>query len=379
MRTFYSLLPARGGVCLIEGEEHAQPYLVRTADIRRRIQRLLSPPEAQSKKLNLREFARRVRYRETGSAFEQSLVYYRVAKKYFPKRYAAMTRLRPPAVLKINLRNAYPRCFVTRRIAVDEMGRAAVGASYGPFRSRKMAESLAEKWLDFHKVRRCQIKIRRDPEFPGCIYSEMKMCLAPCFGGCTKEEYDQEVGRLVAFLDSGGGSLRTQLENERNRASEELDFERASLIHKKLEKLDDALRGSPELARKIDELDAVVLQRSLQENTVLLFAVRGGWLAEPTELRFDETSEPRSAEGRIREYLEGPQNTQHARGTPRQNSVELSEHLALIGKWFYSQPRDGEIFFREKDWPYRKILRGCSRVLHPKQEPAAASPPDEKK
>src|SRR5260370_28772419 len=37
---------------------------------------------------------------------------------------------------------------------------------------------------------RCQIKIRRDPTFPGCLYSEMKMCLAPCFAGCTKEEYD---------------------------------------------------------------------------------------------------------------------------------------------------------------------------------------------
>ena len=43
--------------------------------------------------------------------------------------------------------------------------------------------------LDLFRIRRCQIKIRRDPDFPGCIYSEMKMCLAPCFAGCTEEEY----------------------------------------------------------------------------------------------------------------------------------------------------------------------------------------------
>jgi len=42
-----------------------------------------------------------------------------------------------------------------------------------------------------------------DPSFPGCIYSEMKMCLAPCFKGCTDEEYYAEVNRVQAYFDSG--------------------------------------------------------------------------------------------------------------------------------------------------------------------------------
>src|SRR2546429_9458840 len=65
------------------------------------------------------------------------------------------------------------------------------------------------------------------------FYSEMKMCLAPCFSGCTKEEYDVEVNRLVEFLETSGGSLRTAFEQERERASEQLDFERARTLHKK--------------------------------------------------------------------------------------------------------------------------------------------------
>src|ERR1700676_2051055 len=124
-------------------------------------------------------------------------------------------RLRPAAVLKLNLRNAYPRCYVTRRILVDEAGVPTGGSYYGPFASRRSAQAFAERMLDFFKVRRCQIKIRRDPEFPGCIYSEMKMCLAPCFAGCTQQEYGSEVARLVNFLDTGGGSLRSIYEKER--------------------------------------------------------------------------------------------------------------------------------------------------------------------
>ena len=206
---FFSRLPARPTVCLIEPrEENAEPYLIRTADLRRRLQRLLGPADPASKRLNLREYARAVHYRETGSPFEQALTYYRHAKQNFPKRYRDLMRLRPAAVLKVNLRNAYPRCYVTRRIAVDEQGLPTAGAYYGPFASRRAAQAFAEKMLDFFKVRRCQIKIRRDPAFPGCLYSEMKMCLAPCFAGCTKEDYDVEVNRLVAFLETSGGSLR---------------------------------------------------------------------------------------------------------------------------------------------------------------------------
>jgi excinuclease ABC subunit C len=370
---FFSLLPASPAVCLIEPRDPAaEPYLIRTADLRRRLQRLLGPPDPTSKRLNLREIAGAVRYRQTGSAFEQAMTYYHRSKQIFPKRYRELMRLRPAPILKINLRNTYPRCFVTRRIVVNEKGEPAWGAYYGPFPSRRFAEAFAEKMLDFFKVRRCQIKIRRDPSFPGCIYSEMKMCLAPCFAGCSKEEYEVEVNRLVQFLDSGGGSLRDSLAQNREAASEHLDFEKAAAIHKKLEKLEDALSGQPELARRIQDLHAVILQRTADDQSIVLFAIRGGRFAEPYVLRFGDTSKPASAEETVRDYLEGVMNTSPVTTeNVRQSAVELGEHLTLLARWFFSNPREGEIFFREKDWPYRRILRGCSRLLTPKTEPNA--------
>jgi excinuclease ABC subunit C len=368
---FFSMLPPRPAVCLIElREETAEPLLIRTQDLRRRLQRLLGPPDPASKRLNLREIARGIRYRLTGSRFEQIFTYYQHAKQLFPSRYNKLMRLRPPAVLKVSLRNAYPRCYATRRIPVDNTGTPTAGAYYGPFASRRSAEAFAGSALDFFKVRRCQIKIRRDPSFPGCIYSEMKMCLAPCFAGCTKEEHDAEVQKLVQFLDTSGGSLRNSLEQERESASEQLDFERAATLHKKIEKLDDALRSSPELPRRIQELNAVILQRSAEEQTIAVYAVHGGWLAEPTFVRFAEIAgQPRSAEHIFREYLEGtasePLGSSASAIVPSKNT--LSEHLWLLARWYYSNPREGEIFFREKDWPYRRILRGCSRLLSPPQ------------
>jgi len=395
---FFAALPARAGVLLIEMREAgAQPYLARTADIRRAAERLLREPDSASKRLNLRNVAARVRYRVTGSKFEQTLALYGCSRDKFPRRYRDLLRLRPPAVLKVNLRNEYPRCYVTRRVSGDG------GFYLGPFASRKSAEAFAEGFLDLFKIRRCQIKIRRDPEFPGCIYSEMKMCLAPCFAGCTKEEYDVETDRVLATLESSGEALTEQLERDREAASEALDFERAAGLHKRLEKATAALRGLPEVARRIDELDAMILQRAVEEKTIIAFPVLAGLLAEPIFVRFGElSSEPRSVEAILKQGLEPqlhpddrssrqevkpsstdtlPREEQSAASTDwrsqyglRYAPAERSEHLAILARWFYSKPREGEIFFREDDWPYRRILRACGRLLAPpSSNPSAES------
>ena len=386
---FFSTLPSSAAVCLIElQDENAEPLLIRTQNLRRRLERLLGPPDSTSKRLNLRAIARSVQFRTVGSTFEQTLTYYQHGKIIFPQRYRDLLRMRPPAVLKVSLRNAYPRCYVTRYISTDSAGMPSGGSYYGPFASRGAALAFANRALDFFKIRRCQIKIRRDPTFPGCLYSEMKMCLAPCFAGCSKEEYDAEVQRFVKFLESSGDSLHSAFESERERASEDLDFERAAALHKKVEKLDEVLSGRTELTRRIQSLDAVILQRGAGEQVVAAFRVQGGRIGEPFFFPFGEiASQPRSAEQIFRNYLD-PAGA--ALATPRLplegpaapeaipaaiepaplGKGELSEHLWLVARWFYSNPRAGEIFFREKnDWPYRRILRACSRLLAPAKPP----------
>jgi excinuclease ABC subunit C len=407
---FFAALPARPGIFLLEmrgaaaaaaagAGAGAQPYLARTADIRRAAERLLGLPEAASKQLNLREVAARIRYRVTGSKFEQNLAFHQNARLYFPSRYRELIRLRPPAMLKVNLRNSYPRCYVTRRVRADE------GFYFGPFGSRRSAEDFSESFLDLFKTRRCQIKIRRDPEYPGCMYSEMKMCLAPCFAGCTQEEYDVEIGRVLESLETTGTSLTEQLSQERAAASEALDFERAAALHKRLDKVTAVLRGMPDLARRIEELDLVILQRSAEPQTIVVFPVRAGTLEEPVFLRFAEiSSEPRSVEAILKDALEPGWNDEiqgaadgrsaqkrepevpdapvseknlRARYGLRAASPDLHDHLALLTRWFYSKPREGEILFREKVWPYRRMLRACSRLLAGPQQARSAPHPQQ--
>jgi len=371
---FFARLPQRPAVFRIEPRAElvgAQPYLLRTANLRRRLERLLGPPDPSTKRLNLRDYAGRVFYRVAGSQFELRYLHWLHVRALWPAAYRERMHMRTPAMLKLNLANAYPRCTITRRIGSS-------GLYHGPFASRRAAEAFSAHFLDLFKIRRCHIKILRDPDFPGCIYSEMKMCLAPCFAGCTKPEYDVEVARVVAYLSTGGQSLAQELETARDSASEQQDFERARTVHRHIEKAEDVLRGLPELARRVEDLNAVVLQAAAEPQTVAVFALREGRIAEPFLLRFSElATQPRSAEEILREALES-----QGAEPPRDNPRELEDHLALLSRWYYSKPRTGEIFFRTgpsaDGWPYRRILRACSRLLAPTPAPRPAPKPTTK-
>lgn len=148
------------------------PYLGRTADLHRRLLRLLSVRRQNSKILNLRGLTARIEYEPVGSVFEGTWLLYNLNRHYFPRQYRDRIRLKPPALLKLKIGNRFPRCYPTRRIARDN------SLYYGPFPSLPAAERFAGEFLDFFKIRRCVEELNPDPSHPGCIYSQLSMCLA---------------------------------------------------------------------------------------------------------------------------------------------------------------------------------------------------------
>jgi excinuclease ABC subunit C len=213
-------------------------------------------------------------------------------------------------------------------------------------------------------MRRCVEDLHPDPKFPGCVYSEMKMCLAPCFRGCTDDEYRSEVARVENFLDSRGESLKRQMSEERDDASAKMEFETAAAIHARLEKLAPVLQQLPEFVHRIDQLHAVIIQKSAQKSgqteSVVLFRVDAGALAGPMEFPISgaEHTKSQSMEARIQTALSEFSAAQLS------STNERMEHLAILKRWCYRGTRAGEIFFANPkgELPMRRLVRGISRV-----------------
>jgi len=353
----FSAVGPAPAVFLLRGEDaNSEPYVSKTANLRRRLQRLLSPAEERTKRLNLRDRVRWIEYALTGSDFESGFVLYQVLRAVFPRTYANRLRLRFASLVKLHLENEFPRASITTRL-----GRiSGRNVYYGPFFSRVAAEKFMNDALDFFKMRRCVEDLQPDPKFPGCVYSEMKMCLAPCFRGCTDDEYRAEVVRVEDFLDSRGESLKRQMAVERDAASANMEFETAAAIHARLDKLAPVLQQLPESVHRIDQLHAVIVQKSRAPESVALFRVDGGALAGPLEFPISdaEHTKSQSMEARIQTAL-----TAFPASKPA-SAIERMEHLAILKRWCYRGTRAGEIFFADAkgELPMRRLVRRISRV-----------------
>ena len=277
----FSVVPPAPAVFLLRGSDPAsEPYVSKTANLRRRLQRLLSAPEERTRRLNLRDRVRSIEYTPTGSDFESGFLLYQVLRDVFPETYSNRLRFRFAPLVKLHLENEYPRASITTRL-----GRfSGKNMYYGPFLSRVAAEKFLNDALDFFKMRRCVDDLNPDPKFPGCVYSEMRMCLAPCFKGCTDDEYRAEVVRVEDFLDSRGESLKRQFSAERHEASTKLEFESAAAIHARLDKLIPVLQQMPEVVHRIDQMKALMVQRSSQPECVALFRMDTGAIAAANSL-----------------------------------------------------------------------------------------------
>jgi hypothetical protein len=253
-----------------------------------------------------------------------------------------------------------------------------------------------------------------NPSHPGCVYSEMKMCLAPCYQGCTDERYADESAAVERFLATRGESRLVTLRSQRDTASANLEFEAAAALHAQLQRVESVRSLAPELVRPLSELRAVVLQASAISGEVAVFlyenaSFRGpiGFLTLGMRIQNEQSgstsffAHPMAMEAIPEE--QGLETRDEGLGPGTDTAMKLARgalearmeavlaaladssevlsatvrqgHLALLNRWYYRPEvrRSGEIFFPDDEgrWPVKAMLRGVGRVAASGFKPTA--------
>ncbi len=403
-------LPQECAVFALYGAEaHAEPYIGRTPNLRGRLERLLQPSAKHPRRLQLAGRVRRIAWRITGSEFESLLAQFSLLEQVYGAKALERMHLGHPAFVRFLGGNPYPRLTVTHRPSQREARWA-----YGPFASHAAAERFAEETLKLFLLRRCTEELDPNPSHPGCVYSEMKMCLAPCYKGCSDERYAEEAAGVEDFLATRGESRLVPLRTQRDEASTNLEFESAAALHAQVQRIEAVRALAPELVRPMSQLRAVILQPAAQANEVAVFLYENGRLrgpaafstlgmriqneqsgssslfpqpmavepvpespetpagADPSATRpegaraaMTSAAPPRAARSVLETRMEAVLAELAApAGTP--SGTLRQGHLALLKRWYYRPEvrRTGEICFADSEgqWPIRSLLRGVGRV-----------------
>ena len=328
-----------------------KPELARTNVLRRRLRRSLS---------ELKGTIARVEYHRTGSRLESQFTQLAVARQHFGSTYRDEIKLRMPPWVKLVLSNPFPRTVLTRQLSQTP------AIYFGPFRNRSTAVRFESEALDLFQLRRCQEDLLPSPGHPGCIYGEMNRCLRPCQQAVDISNYHREAERVIEFLRTGGRSLLVPAESAREKLSAEMEFEGAALMHERCRQIEEVLSQRDEMARELDNLNAIAVVRSRESEAVELGWLRGGHWHGFTRLDFGLLdARAVSLDARVREAA--AMVPERGAGLPK----ERMEHLAVIARWRYSDWCDGELLMVD-DWaklPYRKLVNAVSRVANGQPQP----------
>ena len=110
------------------------------------------------------------------------------------------------------------------------------GFYFGPFASAGSANWTIKMIQKIFQLRVCDDAVFKNRSRP-CILYQIKRCSGPCVGYIDENEYKTTVEDAIKFVSGKSRKIQKNLSDQMEKASEELDFEKATILRDKIKSL----------------------------------------------------------------------------------------------------------------------------------------------
>lgn len=165
----------------------------------------------------------------------------------------------------------YPR-LASYRGKVDRRNRY-----FGPFPNSWAVRNSVQILQKVFRLRTCEDTIFRNRSRP-CLLNQIHRCSAPCVGKLSKEQYAQDVGQALQFLEGNHRVVLAELEREMENYSVAMEFEMAAVIRDRIADLSNVLQqqAMDVVAEGEGDVDILAAAEIDGQICVNLAMVRGG-------------------------------------------------------------------------------------------------------
>ena len=127
---------------------------------------------------------------------------------------------------------SYPYIYVTThqnfpRVGFHRGAKSKKGRYFGPYPSAGAIRESLKLLQKIFPVRQCEDSVFSHRSRP-CLQYQIKRCTGPCVGLDSIDSYRRQVERTVMFLDGNSSRIIDELGGEMEKASSELEFEKAA-------------------------------------------------------------------------------------------------------------------------------------------------------
>ena len=218
-------LPEKPGVYLMKDKDDTVIYVGKAVVLKNRVRQYFRKNNKTARIEKMVSLIDHFEYIVVGSEDEALILECNLIKKYRPKFNVLLKDDKTYPYIKVDIKSDYPTVYMTRKIQND-------GAKYfGPYPNVSAAKEMVNFIKEKFQIRQCKNFRNQDR---ACLNYHIKKCLAPCMKYVSEEEYKLQIDQICLLLDGKIDSIIKKLNDEMNKYSENLEFEKAAAIRDRI-------------------------------------------------------------------------------------------------------------------------------------------------
>jgi excinuclease ABC subunit C len=264
-------LPTKPGVYLMKDGDGTIIYVGKAINLRNRVRSYFHNNAFDAKIISLTAHVEKIEFIVTDTELEALVLENNLIKKHRPKYNIRLKDAKTYPYIKITWQDNYPKVFMTRRMDDD-------GARYfGPFTAVWAVHETLDTLRKIFPYLTCDRDITGKDK-RACLYYDIGLCMAPCIGAASREEYRAMIDRLSQFLQGHSEEVTQNIHTRLQAAAENLEFERAAVYRDQLQAIARITEHQKVVSPQMIDQDVIAFAKDDGNACVQIFFIRAGKL-----------------------------------------------------------------------------------------------------
>ncbi len=268
-------------------------YVGKAKDLRKRVSSYFNKNLDNFKTRKLVSLIYAIDFTVTNSEHDAFLLENSLIKHYQPRFNIVLKddKTYPYIVIK---KEPFPRVFFTRKLIRD-------GSEYiGPFTGLGRVRELLELIKQNIPIRTCSLNLSpaniKKGKFKVCLEYHLGNCKGPCEGLQTEENYKENLQQVRHILKGNIHEVIKALKTEMTAYANELQFEKAQIIKKKIESLQNYQSKSIVVNPRLENVDVACILSDELHYYVNYMIVSNGSIVHSNTLQIDKKLDEEEAD-----------------------------------------------------------------------------------
>lgn len=227
IKKIISKMPKEPGIYMMKDKDNKIIYVGKAIALKKRVSQYFNKTNKSARIEKMTTLVEDIEYIVTKNEVEALVLECNYIKNLSPKFNVMLKDDKTYPFIKININEAYPTMYITRRKLDDK------ALYFGPYTSVKSIREVMNIIKQIFPLKRCKYNLEKTKVTP-CLYYHIGRCLGPCKNEVSRDEYKKMINQVILFLNGKTKEIENSIKEDIDKHIEKLEFEKANTLKQRL-------------------------------------------------------------------------------------------------------------------------------------------------